>query len=302
MVAGNSLSCLSQSTLELLATRLVAGIGAGVVRSACFVAFGRARDPARAIALLNVAQIVSMAAAFATFPWLSSVVGWFGPYLALSLLAILTFVTAPLWPKLGRSKDAARVSLAFGRAGTVCLVAVFLYFLAQAAVWAFAEAIGAGLGESSSHVTWALELAAFSGIPASAFAFVISTRISIARALIIGLCLTLAGLYLLTINAGFWPFAVGLALFNFAWNTTTPFEFATAAAADDAGNTVAAFAAADGLGLAVGPMLAGMLIAAHRSLTLNIFAAICTGISILMFVSIGGRRHYLAGTQKPTAE
>jgi predicted MFS family arabinose efflux permease len=289
MVVGNLLSCLAPSTAALLVTRLVAGIGAGIVRSVCFVAFGRAKDPARAIALLNVAQIGTMAAAFAAFPWLTRAIGWFGPYLALSVLGVLTLVGAPWWPKLGRTQDAARVPMVFGRTGVVCLAAVFLYFLAQAAVWGFAEAIGAAVGESSSAVTSALELSAITGVAASAFAIAISGRVSITRALSIGACLTLAGLYLLTISAGFWPFAIGLGLFNFAWNATTPFEFATAASADSTGNTAAAFSAADGVGLAAGPAIAGMMIAAHRPLTLNVLAAICTVISIVMFASISRR-------------
>lgn len=289
MVLGNLLSCLVSTTPELLATRLLAGIGAGVIRSACFVAFARAKDPARAIALLNVAQIVSSAAALASFPWLTRVVGWFGPFLALSVLGVLTLASIPWWPKLNRSEDSAPMSLVFGRTGTVCLLAVFLYFLAQAAIWAFAEAIGAGVGESSSAVTVALEFASLTGIAASAFAIVISGRLSVTQALIVGACLTLTGLYLLTVNAGFWPFAIGFSLFNFAWNVTTPFEFATAAAADTTGNTAAAFSAADGVGLAAGPAVAGMMIAAHRPLSLSVLAAICTVISIVLFVCINGR-------------
>src|ERR1700722_3236418 len=70
MAVGNLLSCFSQSTSALIAMRLVAGCGAGIVRSGCFVAFARARDPARAIALLQVAQSFAGVAAFATFPWL----------------------------------------------------------------------------------------------------------------------------------------------------------------------------------------------------------------------------------------
>jgi predicted MFS family arabinose efflux permease len=290
MVAGNLLSCVSRSTAELLATRLIAGIGAGIVRSACFVAFSRAPNPARAIASLNVAQIISSAAAFATFPWLTRSVGWFGPYLALSVMGALTFASAPWWPRLGRPQSAAAWSFTFGRAGTLCLLAVFLYFLAQAAVWAFAEAIGSGAGQSAAEVTSALEFSAFAGIAAAVFVFAISKRLSTTQSLMVGLGFTLAGLFLLTLKSGFWPFAAGIGLFNFAWNATTPFQFSTAAAADGSGNTAAAFSAADGLGLAAGPAIAGVMIALHREVTLNVLAAVCTLVSILMFASLNVRR------------
>jgi predicted MFS family arabinose efflux permease len=202
----------------------------------------------------------------------------------------MTFATTPWWPRLGRSEGAAPLSFTFGRAGTLCLLAVFLYFLAQAAVWAFAEAIGSGTGQSSAEVTSALEFSAFAGIAASMFVFAISKRLSTTQSLLVGLCFTLAGLFLLTFKSGFWPFAAGIGLFNFAWNATTPFQFSTAAAADGSGNTAAAFSAADGLGLAAGPAIAGVMITLHSEMTLNVLAAVCTLVSILMFASLNARR------------
>jgi predicted MFS family arabinose efflux permease len=289
MVAGNVLSCCSGSSAELFATRVAAGIGAGVVRAACLVAFARASNPARAIAVLNCAQIASQGVAFATFPWLVRSLGWFGPYMALSVLGIATLATAHWWPKLEYSATALSKPFAFGRTGTLCILAVFLYFLAQSAIWAFAEAIGVSAGQSSFYVTTALEFAAFAGVVAGAVVFAISSRLSVTQSLCAGLAITLIGLYLLTINSGFWPFALGLSLFNFAWCVTTPFEFAIAAAADEQGNTAAVFSASDGLGLAAGPAIAGMMIAAHRILTLNFLAAACTIISIVLFVLASGQ-------------
>jgi DHA1 family inner membrane transport protein len=283
MALGNALSCLGSATIALFAARLVAGTGAGVVRAACLVAFARARDPARAIAGLNAAQVVSQGVAFATFPWLTSSVGWFGPYLALSIVALGTLATAFWWPKLEQSRPTGRSSFAFGWSGTWCLVAVFMYFIAQSAIWAFAEAIGTGANQSTAHVTYALECATLAGIAATPVVFALSSRLRVGQALVAGLAITLVGLYLLTVNAGFGPYALGISLFNFAWCVTTPFEFAIAAVADEQGNTAAAFSASDGLGLAAGPAIAGVLISEHRALTLNLLAALLTMLSIALF-------------------
>ena len=288
MATGNLLSCFAPSTLALIGIRLIAGSGAGIVRSACMVAFARARDPARAIGLLNVAQIVGMSAAFAAFPWLARTVGWFGPYLALSIVGLLMFATAPWWPKRLQAGDGAPLSLEFGRAGVLCLIAVFVYFLAQAGIWAFVEAIGFSVGQSSASVSLALQFAAFPGVAASVLASVVGARISLRRAFVIGLSLTLASLYLLTLGSGFWIFVIGVGPFNFAWCGTTPYQFAAAAAADRRGGTAAAFPAADGLGLSAGPAIAGTLVVAHGSLTLVILAALCTTISIFLFMYCAG--------------
>jgi len=289
MVIGNLLSCFTPSTPVLIATRLVAGIGAGIARSACFAVFARARNPARAVALLVAAQIVTMSGAFAAFPWVTRAVGWVGPYLSLSVLGLLMFATAPWWPRQFRLHHAAPISLLFGRSGAVCLAATFLYFLAQAGVWAFIQAIGSAVGESSAFISSALAFVAIPGIAASLLASVVSVRVSIPRALIVGLCLTLAALYLLTIDAGSWIFGLGLGLFYFAWCGTVPFQFASAAASDRSGNTASAFPAADGLGLAAGPAVAGTMLVEHGTLTVIILAAFCTAFSIALFVAATGQ-------------
>jgi len=63
--------------------------------------------------------------------------------------------------------------------------------------------------------------------------------------------------------------------------------------ADNRGNTAAAFGAADGLGLAAGPAIAGALIVARGTLSLIVFAAFSTAISIAMFISTTSRRKKL---------
>jgi len=283
MAVGNALSCLGSTSAALFATRLIAGTGAGVVRAACLVAFARARDPARAIAGLNAAQVLSQGMAFATFGWLTSSVGWFGPYLALSIVALGGLGTSFWWPKLEHSSPIRSRSFAFGWSGSLCLVAVFMYFAAQSAIWAFAEAIGTGANQSTTHITYALECTTLAGIAATPVVFALSSRLTVRQGLVSGLTVTLVGLYLLTVNLGFGPFALGLSLFNFAWCLTTPFEFAVAAVADKQGNTAAAFSASDGLGLATGPAIAGLLITQHRALTLEVLAALFTMLSIALF-------------------
>lgn len=292
MVAGNLLSCISPASAPLFVSRSVAGVGAGVVRSACFVAFARAANPARAIAGLNVAQILAMAAAVATFPWISERVGWFGPYLSLALLGVLAFATAPWWPKVPAESEARSLQFGFGPAGAVCLAAVFVYFLAQSGVFAFAEAIGGSVGQPAANVNLALEFSAFAGVAASIFAFAMTSRLTTTQSLFVGLLISLLGLFLMVLKGGFWVFAIGLGLFVFSWGATTPFEFAVAAAADSKGNTAAAFSASDGLGLAAGPAVAGVLVEAQRPLMLSGCAAVGTLVSVLLFAYVSNSRRW----------
>jgi MFS transporter, DHA1 family, inner membrane transport protein len=284
LVAGNVLSCFAPSALAMIMTRLVSGAGAGVLRSACSALFGHAANPARAIALLGAAQVTGMSAAFAVFPWLTRAIGWYGPYLLLSALGLLMFATAPWWPRKFTADHLASISLSFTRAGVLCLAGVFLYFLAQTGVWAFVGAIGAARGTPSDTVSSALAYIAVPGLAASAVASAASARISVRSALIIGLSLTLAGLSLLTISGGVWTFAMGVALFYFAWCATVPFQFASAAACDRHGNTAATFLAADGLGMAAGPAIAGTMVVRQGTLALVVLAALCTALSIALFL------------------
>ncbi len=284
MVSGNLFSCVSSSLAGLIASRLVAGCGAGLVRSAYFALLARARDPARAVARLTIVQIIVMFAAFSVFPWLTHTVGWFGPYLLLSILGVLMFATAPWWPRGVQTQGAASMSLTFGRAGVVCLLAVFLYWVAQDGLWAFVDAIGADMGKPLRAVNSALSLVGIPGIAASLLTSVISARVSTARALTLGLCLTLGALYLLTVNWGSWTLSAGLDLFYFSWCVSAPFAFAVAVDSDRKRNTASAFIVAVGLGVAAGPALAGKVVLEHGTLTLITLVSCCTTISIGLFI------------------
>ena len=290
MVIGNLLSCATLTVGGLIATRVIAGIGAGILRSAYYVLLARARDPARAVAILCVAQILSSAGAFAVFPLLIGAAGWYGPYLAVSGLGIVMFATAPWWPKqLGGSRGTP-MSLAFGSTAAVALVATLVNFAAMEGAWGFMEAIGKGLGESKAAIGTALTLAAIPGILAMMLVPVISARISVARALMLGLCLTLVSFYMLTIETRCWPFGMSLGLFYFVWNLTIPFQFAAVAASDPSGAAAAAFPAADGLGIAAGPAVAGVVVLQYGTPSLLVVAAGCAAISVAMFVAASRRR------------
>ncbi len=283
MALGNVLSCFAPSAGALLLTRWVAGGGAGVLRSACLVLFSRARNPTRAAAFLGAGQVASMSAALATFPWATRAVGWFGPYLMLSILALLLFATAPWWPKQLTVDDRPPVSLSFGRAGIVCLVATLLYYAAQEGAWGFLAAIGTAAGEPASLVGSALAFVGIPGVMAALTASAISARVSIRSALILSGCLTLTALYCLTIRGSTWTFPLGVGLFYFAWCGTFPFLFAIAARSDRGGNTAAAFVAADGLGLALGPTICGTLVVRSGPLAVVIFAGLTILISLMLF-------------------
>ena len=284
VVIGNALSCLSTTTVALIATRLVAGLGAGLVRSAYFALLSFAASPSRAVARLTIAQIFVMAAAFSIFPWFTHRVGWFGPYLFLSILGTVMFATLSWWPRKVPLEKTESVSLSFGSAGVVCLLGVFLYWVAQDGLWAFAEAIGVAMGQSRVAITSALALVGIPGGIASLFAYVITPRLSTTRALTLGLGLTLGSLYLLTLHLGSWTLLAGLGLFYFAWCMTAPFAFAAAVECDPKRNTASAFIVAVGIGVAVGPACAGHIVQNRGTLTLLTLTACCTTASIGLFV------------------
>jgi DHA1 family inner membrane transport protein len=284
VVIGNALSCLSASTIALIATRLVAGLGAGLVRSAYFALLSFAASPSRAVARLTIAQIIVMAAAFSIFPLFTHRVGWYGPYLFLSILGTVVFATMSWWPRKVPLEKTESVSLSFGSAGVVCLLGVFLYWVAQDGLWAFAEAIGVALGQSRVAITSALALVGIPGGIASLLAYVIAPRLSTTRALALGLCLTLGSLYLLTLHLGSWTLLVGLGLFYFAWCMTAPFAFAAAVECDPKRNTASAFIVAVGIGVAVGPACAGHVVQNRGTLTLLTLTACCATVSISLFI------------------
>src|ERR1700722_1532503 len=88
IVLGANLACLLVTGFGgLLALRLLAGIGAGLVTVACVIALSQNKSPARAFALAGIAQTAFGAALNVAIPSLNAHYGWSACFVVIAAVA-----------------------------------------------------------------------------------------------------------------------------------------------------------------------------------------------------------------------
>jgi predicted MFS family arabinose efflux permease len=144
-------------------------------------------------------------------------------------------------------------------AGILAIVALFVFFAGQGALWTYLEPIGAYRSIPAAGVTQALTLLNFAGLAGAlgvgAVAYRVNPRIALLLLLAMEI-LSIVGLFKVHSSVGF---IASASLFYFSWCASFPFQFTVISQSDGSGRASAVLPAADGLGLAGGAALASVV-------------------------------------------
>ena len=285
LLAGNVLTAANSVVGTVMLAQAVAGLGGGLVRALCMSCLARAGKPSRAFSLYAVGQMLIGAAGTAMMPRLIEFGGGKGVFLILAGVSSLGYIALRWLPRarfaVMHPRTRARV---FPRAAVVALVALFLYFLGQGALWTFLPKIGSNQNLSSATVGAALAYSNLAGLAGAMLVGLVGYRLNNAFALgvllPIGL-LSLAGIYLGHTSL---LYSASVCVFYFAWCASFPFQFAIIARVDPTASASTLVPAIDAFGLACGPALAATLFRWFGAAAPGWIYA-CAGISsIAMFV------------------
>ncbi|MBN3857932.1 MFS transporter [Paraburkholderia sp. Ac-20340] len=275
---------------ELLALRFVAGLAGGTLGLLCMTSAGMSPNPDRAFGLWIVGQLVAGAIGLYFLPQLFAVFGLKSLFLCVAALTTLALplcgaFSSRLTKPVRRPRGAGRVRQAGapGRDGRFALLvvsAVCVFYLAIGAVWSFSSRAAAGAGLDPILSGKILSIATLMGIAGAMTASVIGGRGS--RRLILGLGygLLIAALVGLCTGPHLAGYAVSVFAFKFAWTFVIPFVFAVAAKEDASGRLTSAVGFITGVALAVGPLVAGVLL--DRGVS---YGALCGGAAVLCAIS-----------------
>jgi predicted MFS family arabinose efflux permease len=240
----------------------VAGAGGGVIRALCMMSLAKALSPGRAFAVYAGAQVGLAAVTTAFIPRFIDSQGARAPFLVLTLASALGFALCPLLPRRSAPSPAIgpRGSAPFPMAALLAIVALFVFFAGQGALWTYLEPIGAYRSIPAAGVTQALTLLNFAGLAGAlgvgALAHRVNPRIALS-ALLATEILAIVGLFNVHSSAGF---IVSAGVFYFSWCASFPFQFTVISQSDSSGRASAVVPAADGLGLAGGAAFAGAVL------------------------------------------
>jgi MFS family permease len=250
----------------VLALRLLAGLGCGLIAGVVLSTIGMTRDPDRTFGLYFVT--IYLAAAL-LFPLSSLVIHWMGAdggYLLLAALLASALATAWVFPdtalKVPVKADGNRLAFPLGGA-LLSLSVSTAFWIGLGAFVAFSERLALDRGITGAQVAGVLASAQLASITGAFTASLLHTRIGRAIPTLAAMGFALAGFVLLRGTSGLIGFAVAVLLIYYAWPLFLAYLNGTMSVQDRAGRIVALSVTSQTIGMAIGPAIAGVLVSRH---------------------------------------
>lgn len=292
-ITGNLLTTGATDYSELLLLRFLTGfLGSGVLYALTLGLIGRANQPERVIAIAIVLQVASLAVGISTVPLLME--RWQLPGVTVGLAVIFLtglLLVGKIPRRLDDKKGADVIGSGFNYLPAAFLGSLIIFSIGLGSVWAFLERIGSAAGFESANIGIALAVSGLIGGTGALAAAIVGTRFG--RILPTGAALGLAILacVMLATRGDWYSYIGAAAMFNFAWNLTTPYLMGAIASSDHTGRFMVLIPAAQAGGYAIGPALTGMIIVGGSYATAGwvstVFFALCMLISIPLLRIIG---------------
>ena len=234
------------------------GVGSGLVYAPVMIALGRSSQPARDFAIAITTQVLIAGGLLVLVPAVvvpamgfPGILVVFGIIFAVGLLAALGSGAIELTG--GPGLAATRNTTAW-----LTILAMAIYFVGLNGVWAFLDLMGAARGFTPTAVGAALTLSVLAGVAGTLLASRFD-RLSPRTAMLISFVVFTTFIGVLLVVPGYAAFVVALVLFNIGWNFSLPYLMALTAVIDESGRFLALLPAAQALGGAMGPIVAGVI-------------------------------------------
>jgi predicted MFS family arabinose efflux permease len=287
LAVGNvlTITALNQFPLLLLIRLCTAPCGSALGILALATATG-CEHPSRAVGLHVLGQLATGTVGLAVMPYLFEQFGLDAYFCSILLLLL---AASPLILALAARKDdgsaTAMAQLAVGR--SVALLrypAILLFYIALGGIWTFVGPIASASRLNAVSAGHILSGATFVGVVGAGLAAGLGRGVDARFPIFGGFALLIVGSSIL-MGVGSKPlFICGILTIKFAWSFAIPFAFTVIGRLDRNGGIVAEAALVSGVGLVVGPPVAGWLIQVSGNylwmLSLEVLlllgAAICT--------------------------
>lgn len=291
-VASTALTLISPALPMLLATRLLAGIGAGVVGAEATSVLGRGIDRERLIAIVTISSITNAAVWLAVLPWLIDRFGYRAPYACLLLIFMCGTCLLLRLPSPSRRLSARRQLSASRLAAPALLAvaAVFLTQLGQGAFWSLQETYGTNAGFSSHAIGVILSVATLLLLLGAVGAAWASDRFGRSTTLLTLLALNALSIVLVSTVAIHWIYLAANAVQSITNLSSVIYQLAVAASLDRLGRAVAMAAALVTLGNGIGPGVATNISAAFGAPSVGIFVFALNAVALGLYWAVMLRR------------
>jgi predicted MFS family arabinose efflux permease len=224
------------------------------------------------------------------YAWLVEQTGINGIYVSMALFLIAAATLVHWLPQAtGRQSQTAKTSsrkTTLAIVPWVCLTAVFLFYVATGAFWAYVERIGRNGGLAADFVTGSLTYTQVLSLLGCVFAGWLSSKLGQFRPLIASLLFAASASYILILGVNNISFVAALCLFFFFWNAIDIYQLGTLGNLDESGRFVALVPAFQTTAVSLGPALAALLLGSYNGYQLVL--AMTAAAILLAAILYGG--------------
>lgn len=301
----NAVSASLAGYVPLLVVRFLTGLAGGSLFAVSVAALGDNREPDRAFGLAQAVQGVLMLGAFSAAPWLLKSWGVGALYYLLGGAALLMLATAWWFPVQGRVRAAVPGTPAPAAQHTALiwlgLLASVIFFVNVFGFWAFVERIGQEAQLPAATIGLALgvsQVVAIAGALAAAWA---SDRYGRYWPLLIVLVGQVASLFAVLGDFGPAAYFLSTGAFQALFIVGVSYQMGAIAKLDVRGRFLVMMTAAQGLGSALGPAVAALLIGEGGNYdgVMQMAALACLVSTLLFLFVIWRSRGVDAGAAAP---
>jgi len=280
LIAADLVSMLIEAPQALIVFRFLHGLIGGALVGIGFSVIARTVNPDKTFGVLLVVQFGLGGLGNLYLPRLVPTFGVEILFIALIAFSIVTALMVPFlddYPmpvkKSGQGVDAAE-RIAVGPLA-LTLLAIFLFQAANMGLFAFIIGLGRHYELGIEFITATLAASGWIGIVGAVTVIALYTRFGRFRPLLIAMILTIVGVLTLHYSDNKTIFFVANCAMGITWAFTIPYLLGLCAEFDKSGQMAALGGFASKMGLASGPMVAGLLVGdASYGLLINLSAAI----------------------------
>lgn len=278
--------------IVLLALRAITMLGGGTLMVLCMTSAATSDNRDRVYGLWVVGQLIAGAIGLFVLPHVFAALGLRVLYFALAALALGISPLSRGFPatlgmrageasvrKPARTAPALLVALSIG--------AVTAFYLAIGSIWTFASRAATEAGLDAQSTGSILAVASVMGIAGAGLASYIGDRLARRAMLAVGYALLVAALVGLATQPHTTGYSAAIFSFKFAWTFVLPFILATIARIDPSGRLIATLNLVIGGSLAIGPLLAGLLLDGGGTMRLLFMIAAvvaCASLATLLYI------------------
>jgi predicted MFS family arabinose efflux permease len=251
----------------LIGVRFIHGVVGGFLVGTAFSVMARTADPDVTFGVLLFVQFGIGGLGVMFLPGLVPVYGIWVLFASLMAFSAVTLVMLPFMPPYPLQDPRRDLQSAKGGSGpkmslplVLALIALFLFQAANMGLYAYIIGLGKWAHLELGFITPTLLASAWIGLAGAGLVIVLSTRFGRTVPLAIALLVTVVANWALHFSAVEWIFLVANCGVGVTWAFVVPYYLGMCAALDRSGQLAALAGFVSKLGLASGPLAAGLLL------------------------------------------